>query len=571
MRVVQAFAREETNLRFDVVNRGNLQANLLLRLRAVTISQSAPSPRGGDLVRGPARAAGVMTVGSLYAFLAYVGRFFEPINDLSSKYNSMQAWPAGSGCSSCWTPRRRCRTARGRRPARPSRARSSSRTSSFEYVPDRPSCGGSPCTPVPGQLVALVGHSGAGKTTTTYLIPRFYDPTSGRITLDGHDLRDLTLDCLASQFGVVTQESFLFHDTLRANLLYARPDATEADLIAACHAANIHDLITTLPEGYDTVVGERGFRLSGGAEAARQHRPGHPQGPPGADPGRSHLLPGLHSEALIQEALAPLMRGRTSVVIAHRLSTILAADQILVFAGGQVAERGTHAELLAQGGVYADLYRIQFAGQEALQARIDDLAAAVTPGGDFSRGGGGRCGTVRGTGESLQGHLPAALDVALQDGDGPRGSRRSKASTIAWCSRSPSSARRRPRRAWRVTKETAWVCTAAWRCRPSRKRLHDERLHAPEARRRPLRTQPRPPHLRNPRRSPRLRGRPQRAVMPILLPLVGRSDSAEGRAGWGAKASSTHSTLSAPSISRRTKARELFPLLALRLLRRAPP
>ncbi len=212
----------------------------------------------------------------------------------------------------------------------------------------------------PGQLVALVGHSGAGKTTATYLIPRFYDPTEGRITLDGHDLRDLTLDSLAAQFGIVTQESFLFHDTLRANLLYARPDAGEAELIAACRAANIHDLITSLPEGYDTVVGERGFRLSGGEKQRVSIARAILKNPRILilDEATSSL--DSTSEALIQEALVPLMAGRTSVVIAHRLSTILAADQILVFSGGQVVERGTHADLVAQDGVYAGLYRLQF-------------------------------------------------------------------------------------------------------------------------------------------------------------------------------------------------------------------
>jgi ATP-binding cassette subfamily B protein len=224
----------------------------------------------------------------------------------------------------------------------------------------------------PGQLVALVGHSGAGKTTTTYLIPRFYDPTAGRITLDGHDLRDLTLDSLGAQFGIVTQESFLFHDTLRANLLYAKPDATETELVAACRAANIHDLITSLPQGYETVVGERGFRLSGGEKQRVSIARAILKDPRILilDEATSSL--DSTSEALIQAALTPLMRGRTSVVIAHRLSTILAADQILVFAAGRVVERGTHAELLSQGGVYADLYRIQF--RDAVQRAADAVA-----------------------------------------------------------------------------------------------------------------------------------------------------------------------------------------------------
>lgn len=211
-----------------------------------------------------------------------------------------------------------------------------------------------------GQLVALVGPSGAGKTTITYLIPRLYDPTEGHILIDGHDLRDVTLESLTAQVGMVTQETYLFHDTLRANLLYAKADATQEEMEAAARAANIHDFIVKLPKGYDTVVGERGYRLSGGEKQRVAIARVILKDPRilVLDEATSSL--DSESERLIQDALKPLMQNRTSVVIAHRLSTILAADVIFVVDGGQIVERGTHAELLDQGGLYARLYRTQF-------------------------------------------------------------------------------------------------------------------------------------------------------------------------------------------------------------------
>jgi ATP-binding cassette, subfamily B, bacterial len=215
----------------------------------------------------------------------------------------------------------------------------------------------------PGQLAALVGPSGAGKTTMTYLIPRLYDPTSGRITLDGVDLRELALDSISNQVGMVTQETYLFHDTIRMNLLYARLDATQAEIEAACKAANIHTFIMELPNGYNTVVGERGYRLSGGEKQRIAIARVILKNPRVLvlDEATSHL--DSQSEALIQDALEGIMAGRTSIVIAHRLSTILSADLILVMDRGRIVERGTHDELLAQEGLYAQLYDTQFRAQ----------------------------------------------------------------------------------------------------------------------------------------------------------------------------------------------------------------
>ncbi len=212
----------------------------------------------------------------------------------------------------------------------------------------------------PGQLVALVGPSGAGKTTMTYLIPRLYDPTSGIIRIDGHDLKNVTLDSLSSAIGMVTQENYLFHDTIRTNLTYARMDATQAEIEAAAKAANIHNFIVDLTDGYDTIVGERGYRLSGGEKQRIALARVILKDPKilVLDEATSHL--DSESESLIQEALKRVMAGRTSIVIAHRLSTILAADLILVMDRGRIVERGTHDELLMQNGLYAQLYETQF-------------------------------------------------------------------------------------------------------------------------------------------------------------------------------------------------------------------
>ena len=212
----------------------------------------------------------------------------------------------------------------------------------------------------PGQLVALVGPSGAGKTTIGYLVPRLHDPTEGRILLDGVDLRDLATRTLSAAVGMVMQETYLFHDTIRANLLFARPDASESAIASACEAANILAFIHGLPEGLDTLVGERGYRLSGGEKQRIAIARVILKDPRliVLDEATSHI--DSASEMLVREALSHVMRGRTSLVIAHRLGTVMAADCILVLDRGRIVERGTHEELLRLGGLYAQLFETQF-------------------------------------------------------------------------------------------------------------------------------------------------------------------------------------------------------------------
>jgi ATP-binding cassette subfamily B protein len=227
-----------------------------------------------------------------------------------------------------------------------------------------------------GRLTALVGPSGAGKTTITHLVPRLYDATSGSVRIGGHDVRNLTLDSLNSTIGVVTQDAHLFHDTIRANLLYARPDAAEADIVEACEAALIWPTISQLADGLDTVVGDRGYRLSGGEKQRLAIARLLLKSPPIVvlDEATAHL--DSESELAIQRALKTALTGRTSLVIAHRLSTILDADQILVIDEGRIQERGTHDQLLTNGGLYAELYRTQFAHQQGRSPQPAESTAA---------------------------------------------------------------------------------------------------------------------------------------------------------------------------------------------------
>ncbi len=231
----------------------------------------------------------------------------------------------------------------------------------------------SPRTPVlhgvsfraePGELVALVGPSGAGKTTISQLLPRIYDVDSGAVRIGGHDIRDVTMQSVRDAIGVVAQDAHLFHDTIRANLLYARPGATDDELHRALDDAQIGPLVDSLPQGLDTVVGDRGYRLSGGEKQRLAIARVLLKAPAIVvlDEATAHL--DSESEVAVQRALNVALAGRTSLVIAHRLSTVRNADQILVVEGGRIAERGTHDQLLTAGGLYAELYRTQFERQE---------------------------------------------------------------------------------------------------------------------------------------------------------------------------------------------------------------
>lgn len=251
---------------------------------------------------------------------------------------------------------------------------------SFGYVPERMALEDVSFEVQPGSMLALVGPSGAGKTTITYLLQRFYDPTGGTVRLDGHDLRDLTLDSVSGAVGAVMQDTYLFHSSLMDNVRYGRLDASDDEVLAAANAAGLDEMIERLPDGLETVVGERGYRLSGGEKQRVAIARAILKDPPVLILDEATASLDSRLERVIREAMEQLAAGRTTVVIAHRLSTVLNADQILVLDGGRVVERGRHEELLALDGLYASLYREQFREDPTLAATTPEVVASA--GGD---------------------------------------------------------------------------------------------------------------------------------------------------------------------------------------------
>ena len=305
--------------------------------------------------------SGSLTAGEVVAFAALVTRIFQPVTQLLSVWITVQSSLAlFERVFDYGDLPAEISEAPGATPLEDVAGRVTYDHVSFSYGSGARALSDVSLDVAPGQMAAFVGASGAGKTTLTYLLPRLYDVSEGGVLIDGHDVRDVTLESLSRAIGVVTQEPYLFHATIRDNIRYARPDATDEEVQAAARAAYIHEFVDALPHRYETIVGERGYRLSGGEKQRVAIARAVLKNPPILilDEATSSL--DSHSERVIQLALDELARGRTTLVIAHRLSTVLQADVIFVLRDGQIVEQGTHGELLARGGEYASLYRHQF-------------------------------------------------------------------------------------------------------------------------------------------------------------------------------------------------------------------
>jgi ATP-binding cassette subfamily B protein len=371
MRVTQSFVREDQNAsRFNETNSENMQANMqaaqlnsafgpLVEVVA-TLGVCAVVWYGGVQIR-----YGLMSVGAVFAFLRYVTRFFMPIRDLSQVYNVWQAATVSidrifelldTEASVQDSPEA------GELPA--IRGEVNFEGVTFAYKTNLPVLHKIDLNVSAGETIALVGHTGAGKSTMINLLSRFYDPQEGRITIDGYDLKNVSQSSLHKQLGIVLQETFLFGGTVRDNIRYGRPDASEEEVIAAAKAVNAHDFIMRLPQGYDTEVQERGGRLSVGQRQLVSFARAILCDPRIIILDEATSSVDAMTELLIQDALEVLLKGRTAFVIAHRLSTVRNADRIIALEHGKIVEQGSHEELLRlDGGIYRNLYEMQFRHQ----------------------------------------------------------------------------------------------------------------------------------------------------------------------------------------------------------------
>ncbi|WP_270938370.1 ABC transporter ATP-binding protein [Falsiroseomonas oryzae] len=372
IRVVKAFANEAHEQRLfaadnDAYRRVKLGA---YRLMATGITLNYLGLRFVQVIVMLAGAIFIvrdaMTVGDFVAFLLLVGVFYRPMDKIAAV---IETYPKGIAGFRRYLELMAVEPdivdRPGARPAPPLQGALRFEGISFGYSPDRTVLNGIDLAVAPGETVALVGPSGAGKTTLCALVPRFYEVEDGRITLDGHDIRDLTLESLRRQIGIVPQDVFLFAGTIRENIAYGRLGATDAEILEAARRARLDELIATLPDGLDTVVGERGVRLSGGQKQRLAIARVFLKNPPVLILDEATSALDTETERAIQAALAELARGRTTLVIAHRLATIRDADRIVVVADGRIAEQGTHGALLRAGGLYSALHAAQFGPPEA--------------------------------------------------------------------------------------------------------------------------------------------------------------------------------------------------------------
>lgn len=386
VRVSKAFAQEGTQRRrFHTENKGNLQANLSTAgVQAIaTPAIQMISALGMAIVLGVGTwqiLNGGLTVGTLVAFVSYLIQFYQPVEDLIRVNNTVQHALSSAERIFEFVDEKPDVTDK---PGVEQLARVEGRVTfddvTFAYETGKPVLHGVSLEAEAGQIVALVGHTGSGKTTMVNLIPRFYDPNGGRLTIDGRDLRDVSLTSLRDQIAVVIQETFLFGATIRDNIRYGRLEATDEEVELAARQANADEFIAQLPDGYESWTGEGGVLLSRGQRQRIALARAILKNPRILILDEATSDVDTETEVLIQRALENVMQGRTTFVIAHRLSTIRNANQIVVLDHGRVMERGTHNELLAKGGYYNDLYQAQFAGQEETQSKIDAVLAENGP------------------------------------------------------------------------------------------------------------------------------------------------------------------------------------------------